>query len=264
MAKVITSNDGKYYSPITYDRLCLDYDGINLQGILKQEIHDIIDKIYPIGAYYISTDATSPADLFNYGNWELLADGNTILGSGANDDISEWETKTLADGSKWVKIYYQQDIPWTEVMETDTIYDRLAKLSWFYTHESGDSGHIELMLEYENLGLKGRWKQRAYPSGWSSSLNIASDMLINRTNYTATSVEEGCYLPPSWSTFRGLGVSNSSNAQISGCQGESTRLYGLRITAKASSESNYLIAASNEWESKSVTLWARFRAKYLK
>lgn len=258
MAKVITSKEGnKYYSPVTYTQFCLNSNSETLDSFIQDEIHDIIDRVYPIGAYYISAAATSPADLFNYGTWELLESGKTILGAGAAYDISTWETKTLADGSKWAKIYYQDAMtPWTQVEETDKIYDRLDQLNKFYSSDSGDSGYLELMLEYESLGLKGRWKQKAYPLSWTSSLNATYDMVAWRSVYTAASVEEGCYLPSAWSAFRGLGVANSSNAKISGQVGESSRSYGLRITGKNSGDTSYIPA--NTWETKSVTLWVRY------
>lgn len=258
MAKVITSKEGnKYYSPVTYTQFCLNSNSETLDSFIQNEIHDIIDRVYPIGAYYISAVATSPADLFNYGTWELLESGKTILGAGAAYDISTWETKTLADGSKWAKIYYQDAMtPWTQVEETDKIYDRLDQLNKFYSSDSGDSGYLELMLEYESLGLKGRWKQRAYPLSWTASTTTTTDMISGRSNYTATSVEEGCYLPSEWSAFRGLGVANSGNAKISGQVGESSRSYGLRITGKNSGDTSYIPA--NTWETKSVTLWVRY------
>lgn len=260
MAKVITPKSGdKYYSPVTYSQFCLDSNNEGLDTFIETQIHDIIDRIYPIGSYYISATATSPATLFNYGTWELLESGRTILGAGAAYDISTWETKTLADGSKWAKIYYQDAMtPWTQVEETDKIYDRLDQLNKFYSHETGNSGYLELMLEYESLGLKGRWKQRAYPLSWTASLSVTDDMLINRSGYTAASVEEGCYLPSGWGTFRGLGLANSSNAKISGRTGESSRAYGARVSGKSSSEVSYLVAGVDEWETISVTLWVRY------
>lgn len=179
MAKVITpKKENKYYSPVTYTQFCLNSNGETLDSFIQNEIHDIIDRVYPIGAYYISAVATSPADLFNYGTWELLEEGRTILGAGAAYDISTWETKTLADGSKWAKIYYQDAMtPWTQVEETDTIYDRLDQLNKFYSSDSGDSGYLELMIEYEDLELKGRWKQKAYPFSWTTSAEVYYDMV---------------------------------------------------------------------------------------
>lgn len=257
MAKVITSKEGnKYYSPVTYTQFCLNSNNETLDSFIQNEIHDIIDRVYPIGAYYISAVATSPADLFNYGTWELLESGKTILGAGAAYDISTWETKTLADGSKWAKIYYQDAMtPWTQVEETDKIYDRLDQLNKFYNND----GTLELMNEYASLGLSGRWKQSAYPLSWTASVGVTTNMIINRANYTATSVEEGCYLPSTWTSFIGLGIANSTNARISGKPGTSSRDFGLRITGMNSGEVSYLPAAgATEMETTSVTLWVRY------
>ena len=260
MAKVITSKEGnKYYSPVTYTQFCLNSNNESLDSFIQDEIHDIIDRVYPIGAYYISAVATSPADLFNYGTWELLESGRTILGAGAAYDISTWETKTLADGSKWAKIYYQDAMtPWTQVEETDKIYDRLDQLNKFYSND----GVLELMNEYASLGLSGRWKQKAYPLSWTASSGVNTDMVVNRANYTATSVEEGCYLPDSMTFanyFFGLGKSTASSAVISGCPGYGSRRFGLRNTAyNSSAGETYLYCGTAGFETTSMTLWVRY------
>jgi len=44
----------------------------------------IIDLIYPVGAIYISTVATSPAILFG-GTWTSIGQGKTLIGTGTND-----------------------------------------------------------------------------------------------------------------------------------------------------------------------------------
>lgn len=265
MAKVITpATKDKYYSPVTYSQFCLDANLDSLDDFIQSQIHDVIDRVYPIGAYYISTDAISPAVLFNYGNWELLEDGRTILGAGAADDISTWETKTLADGSKWAKIYYQDaNTAWTKVEETDKIYDRLDQLNKFYSHETGHSGCLEFLMEHEGLGLNARWKQRAYPLTWTSNVNVSLDMVSDRSNYTATNVDEGCYLPDSMTmanSFYGLGLSSSSYAKISGCPGYNSFRFGLRCTNydTATAGTNYLYCGVAGYETISRTLWVRY------
>lgn len=265
MAKVITSKEGnKYYSPVTYTQFCLNSNSETLDSFIQDEIHDIIDRVYPIGAYYISATATSPADLFNYGTWELLESGKTILGAGAAYDISTWETKTLADGSKWAKIYYQDaNTAWTQVEETNKIYDRLDQLNKFYSHETGDSGCLEFLMEHESLGLNARWKQRAYPLSWNASLGVEDDMILQRSNYTATSVNEGCYLPESMTYanyFFGLGLSDSTYSKISGCPGYGSFRFGLRVTAydTATAGTTYLYCGTAGYETISRTLWVRY------
>ena len=260
MAKVITSKEGKkYYSPVTYTQFCLNSNSETLDSFIQNEIHDIIDRIYPIGAYYISTNATSPAILFKYGTWELLESGKTILGAGAAYDISTWETKTLADGSKWAKIYYQDaNTAWTKVEETDTIYDRLDQLNKFYSND----GVLELMMEHPGLSLNARWKQRAYPLSWTASSGVNTDMVVNRANYTATSVEEGCYLPDSMTFanyFFGFGLSTSTYAVISGCPGYNSYRFGLRNkTLTTDTGATYLPCGAAGFETISRTLWVRY------
>ena len=42
---------------------------------------------YPVGAIYLSTDATSPASLFG-GTWERIAEGRTLYGAGTLGDTT--------------------------------------------------------------------------------------------------------------------------------------------------------------------------------
>ena len=47
---------------------------------IEKELENILlDKIYPVGSIYISTDSTSPATLFG-GTWERIAQGRTLFG----------------------------------------------------------------------------------------------------------------------------------------------------------------------------------------
>ena len=262
MNKITISKEGNnFYSPIAYGKFCYISEEQNLEDFFDQQFHDIIDKIYPIGAYYISTDSISPKEHFNYGTWELLESGKTILGAGSAYDISTWETKELVDGSKWAKIYYQDAItPWTQVEETTLIYDRLDQLSKFYNED----GNLELMMEHPGLELNGRWIQSAYPLSWTASANDTSwDGVVNRANYTATNVNEGCYLPESMSAanyFLGLGISNSTYSKISGCPGYGSFRFGLRATAydTATTGTNYLYCGTAGYETISRTLWVRY------
>ena len=56
-----------------------------------------INKVYPIGAVYISVVATSPATIFG-GTWERFANGKTIIGVDEND--SDFSTVKKTGGEK--------------------------------------------------------------------------------------------------------------------------------------------------------------------
>lgn len=43
----------------------------------------LLDYVYPVGSYYISNSATSPAELFG-GTWEKLAEGTFLMSAGTN------------------------------------------------------------------------------------------------------------------------------------------------------------------------------------
>lgn len=57
-------------------------------------IGSIVEKIYPVGSYYISAVATSPAQLFGFGTWARAAVGKTIIGVDDADTDFDEEGKT--------------------------------------------------------------------------------------------------------------------------------------------------------------------------
>lgn len=56
-----------------------------------------IDKVYPLGAIYISVLETSPSDLFG-GTWERFANGKTLIGVDEND--ADFNTVKKTGGEK--------------------------------------------------------------------------------------------------------------------------------------------------------------------
>jgi microcystin-dependent protein len=45
----------------------------------------VLEKVYPVGAIYMSTSATNPATVFGFGTWTAYAAGRTIVGVGTSD-----------------------------------------------------------------------------------------------------------------------------------------------------------------------------------
>lgn len=77
-------SNSSYLSPITYgSAVSSPIEGTNLQEYLNSYLSSLMDTLYPIGSHYITTSIENPAVLFNYGVWEKVAAGNTLLG--AND-----------------------------------------------------------------------------------------------------------------------------------------------------------------------------------
>lgn len=47
----------------------------------------LLPFVYPVGSIYMSVVSTSPAVLFNFGNWEALGAGRVLVGAGTSDAI---------------------------------------------------------------------------------------------------------------------------------------------------------------------------------
>lgn len=60
----------------------------------------IMNTVYPIGAMYVSTQSTNPADLFGMGTWERYAEGKVLVGVDETD--REFESSGLVGGSKYL------------------------------------------------------------------------------------------------------------------------------------------------------------------
>lgn len=57
----------------------------------------IIDKIYPIGSIYISTNNINPSDIFGFGEWIAFGDGRTLVGTTTeSEEIGGSNTATLS------------------------------------------------------------------------------------------------------------------------------------------------------------------------
>lgn len=58
----------------------------------------LIERIYPVGAIYISTLATNPATLFGFGTWEVFGAGKTLVGLDSGD--ADFDTAEETGGEK--------------------------------------------------------------------------------------------------------------------------------------------------------------------
>ena len=63
--------------------------------------NEFLDKTYPIGSIYISTNSTNPSSLFG-GTWTAYAQGRTIIGTGSNGTTNY--TNGTTGGSENVKL----------------------------------------------------------------------------------------------------------------------------------------------------------------
>lgn len=55
---------------------------------VKNNVVEIIKKVYPVGSIYMSTVSTNPATLFGFGTWEAMPAGRVLLAQGK----SSWGT----------------------------------------------------------------------------------------------------------------------------------------------------------------------------
>lgn len=84
------------------EKLSQDAAG-NLQNqitAIKNEQSQLLQRVYPIGSFYISEATVSPATLFGFGRWEKIED-RFLIGAGKNMPIkSSGGSKTHAHGNK--------------------------------------------------------------------------------------------------------------------------------------------------------------------
>ena len=57
-------------------------------AFVKNNVVEIIKKVYPVGSIYMSTVSTNPATLFGFGTWEAMPAGRVLLAQGK----SSWGT----------------------------------------------------------------------------------------------------------------------------------------------------------------------------
>ena len=84
------------------DKLSQDAAG-NLQNqinAIKSEQSQLLQRVYPIGSFYISEATVSPATLFGFGRWEKIED-RFLIGAGRNTPIkSSGGSKTHSHGNR--------------------------------------------------------------------------------------------------------------------------------------------------------------------
>ena len=223
-----------HFSPITFGAICAAPNAENLDAYMSVLYNEIIDETYPIGAHYYSTTPENPEFLFNYGVWELVEPGRTLLGAGTNwIDLSKWKTKTTQDGAKWARIVYQDvsgasaeglfpdSAAVSSIYESERAWSHLSEIENFYNED----GFLEFILEYRGIGTAARWRQNANPNlcirsadqrHWSMSV-----LQTDPVNSSNANVETGIYVPASWKSdssyanqFRGLSVCNHANARL--------------------------------------------------
>lgn len=72
-------------------------------GGLKHLIKQLLDRMYPVGSLYFSTNSVSPAKIYG-GQWEKYAEGRVLVGeSGTDNDFTLGNT----GGSKEINISNQ-------------------------------------------------------------------------------------------------------------------------------------------------------------
>ena len=62
-------------------------ESLNTTGDKLDITSKILRTIYPIGAIYITTNATNPSELFG-GTWEPYAEGRTLIGNGSLENVN--------------------------------------------------------------------------------------------------------------------------------------------------------------------------------
>lgn len=216
----LTNKEGDILCPVAYaDKLKLD--GTPVSDLIMKYITEIQDSVYPVGSLYFDTTGSDPRDLLGFGTWEQEASGRTIIGAGDGVDRHDCIEKTLADGTRWIRIFYQSDVfPSKEAVEqgytSDTCFSRMNYLAEYYA----PNGDIEFLLEYPDIS--GRWRQRGNPFYEQYNPTLAKTRVegyldVDPIDPSNTDVEFGLYVPWSSSTTWG-GLAHCANdaARITG------------------------------------------------
>lgn len=80
--KYITQNIARVKNVLTKTNMIAYTPTENYHPATKKYVDDILQKIYPVGAIYLSMNSTSPASMFG-GTWEQIED-RFLLGAGTN------------------------------------------------------------------------------------------------------------------------------------------------------------------------------------
>lgn len=63
------------------------------------DMEEIVNKIYPVGAIYISVNATNPNTLFAGTSWTRIANGKFLVSAGVSPADPKGESRTFASGA---------------------------------------------------------------------------------------------------------------------------------------------------------------------
>ena len=187
----------------------------------KTTVQDGLDNLTEnMGGLSFGIDANG-----NYGYFKVGADTVTPFLKSDFIDIDKinnlnLETKTLSDGSKWLKVFYHDCSTGTWFSTVDTInfvndtyrYNLMNCLEMFKRHESSK---YEFLLEYPELGdnYTNRWSQTSNPT---TTYNAVS-------GYTAISIKVS-------KNFKGMALTDSTTTAstwMDGQVGNSTWWFAL-------------------------------------
>lgn len=60
-------------------------DGSAVFAVRDKRMQAMIDMLYPVGTVYATTESVKP-EFMNYGTWEQVAQGRTLIGAGTGTD----------------------------------------------------------------------------------------------------------------------------------------------------------------------------------
>lgn len=130
------------------------------------DVTEVLKKVYPVGAIYISTVATNPNTLFGFGTWTAFAEGRTIFGKAAAGTFS---TPGATGGAETINIQHNHSTTSNgdhthstgAAITTGALADQV-----YNTLPAGPPGH------YHNIGSSG-----GHSHSISSSLSTTQSVL---------------------------------------------------------------------------------------
>ena len=90
------------------------------KGTTPMDGTNIIERVYPVGAIYMATVSTNPADVFGFGTWVAYATGKTLIGVGTSDATYNFGETSLGQSAPTMP-NHSHSVTGTAVETTDLV-----------------------------------------------------------------------------------------------------------------------------------------------
>jgi microcystin-dependent protein len=133
--------------------------------------------MWPVGSVFISTVATSPAELLGFGTWQAIGAGRVLVGQDAGQ--TEFDTLGETGGAKTVTLTAAQSgVPAHSHGVTDP----------GHTHTQQPHSHVQNINSATTGGLSGATPDTSTNTSTASGYSTANATAVNNSNTTGLTV----------------------------------------------------------------------------